>query len=294
MRPTLSEELARCIEFQREFERARAGRVVRCVHGTAYFHDDLPKVFDLNVLSVDLGASAGVAELAAEAEAVQGAAGLAHRKIAIDDELGSALAPDFRERGWLVNELVVMPHRRRPPPVDVSAVEEVEVDELVPVWANGMRNYPGVADEETVRQLVKAQLLRSRAVHVRYFATRVEGRIASYCELFSDGRSGQIESVMAGEEFRGRGLGKAVVAGALAASQAVHDFTFIVADAGDWPKELYGKLGFEAAGSTFSFVRRPGDASEQPAAPSRATASPSARLRTGRRAARHARARPPS
>ena len=277
MRPTLSEELARCIEFQREFERARAGRAVPCAHGTAYFNDDLPRVFDLNVLSVDLGVSAGAAELAAEAEAVQGAAGLAHRKIAIDDELGSALAPDFRERGWIVNELVVMPllHRGSWPLLVSTALT-------------------GVADEETVRQLVKAQLLRSRAVHVRYFATRVEGRIASYCELFSDGRSGQIESVMAGEEFRGRGLGKAVVAGALAASQAVHDFTFIVADAGDWPKELYGKLGFEAAGSTFSFVRRPGDASEQPAAPSRATASPSARLRTGRRAARHARARPPS
>ena len=185
------------------------------------------------------------------------------------------------------------PHPAGAEPSPASS-EACFVGLLVPVWANGMRNYPGVADEETVRQLVKAQLLRSRAVHVRYFATRVEGRIASYCELFSDGRSGQIESVMAGEEFRGRGLGKAVVAGALAASQAVHDFTFIVADAGDWPKELYGKLGFEAAGSTFSFVRRPGDASEQPAAPSRATASPSARLRTGRRAARHARARPPS
>src|SRR5439155_27005314 len=129
VRPTLSEELARCIEFQREFERARAGRAVPCAHGTAYFNDDLPRVFDLNVLSVDLGVSAGAAELVAEAEAVQGAAGLAHRKIAIDDELGSALAPDFRERGWIVNELVVMPHRRPPPPVDVSAVEEVEVDE---------------------------------------------------------------------------------------------------------------------------------------------------------------------
>ena len=259
MKPALSKAMARCVEFQRRFERARAGRAVQCAYGTAYFNDDLPRVFDLNVLSVDLGVSVSAPELAAEADAVQGTAGLAHRKIAIDDELGAALAPDFRELGWLVNELLVMPHRRPAPPVDVSTVEEVEADELVPVWARWMRRDPEVGDEEMVRQLVEAQLRRSGGARVRYFATRVEGGIASYCELFSDGRSGQIESVMTGEEFRGRGLGKAVVAGALAASQAVHDFTFIVADADDWPKELYCKLGFEAAGSTFSFVRRPGD-----------------------------------
>jgi ribosomal protein S18 acetylase RimI-like enzyme len=257
MRLALAEAMARCVEFQRRFERARAGRAVRCAHGDALFNDDLPRVFDLNFLSVDLGASVSAAELEAEADAIQGAAGLAHRKIAIDDELGSALAPGFRELGWLVNELVVMPHRRQPPPVDLSTVEEVDADELVPVWASWMRRDPEVGDEEMVRQLVEAQLRRSGGTRICYFATRVEGRIASYCELFSDGRSGQIESVMAGEEFRGRGLGKAVVAGALAASQAVHEFTFIVADADDWPKELYSKLGFEAAGSTFSVVRRP-------------------------------------
>jgi predicted GNAT family N-acyltransferase len=62
---------------------------------------------------------------------------------------------------------------------------------------------------------------------------------------------------MTEEAFRGRGLGKAVVAGALAASRAVHDFTFIVAEAHDWPRELYRRLGFEVAGSMYRFLRRP-------------------------------------
>jgi predicted GNAT family N-acyltransferase len=61
---------------------------------------------------------------------------------------------------------------------------------------------------------------------------------------------------MTEEQFRGRGLGRAVVATALAASQAVHNFTFIVADAHDWPRQLYRKLGFEAAGTTYIFTRR--------------------------------------
>ncbi len=150
-----------------------------------------------------------------------------------------------------------MPHVRPAPPVDVSSVEEVEAEELVPVWEASMRRDFG--DEETVAQLVQAHLGRRTGVDVRYFATRVGNRVASYCELFSDGRTGQIESVMAEEEFRGRGLGKALVAGALAASQAAHDFSFIVADAHDWPKDLYGKLGFETAGSVYRLLLPPRD-----------------------------------
>jgi predicted GNAT family N-acyltransferase len=240
--------------------RRRGGRAVRTAHGTAYFTDDLPRVFYLNELLVDLGADVTIDELIAEAEAVQGAAGLAHRKIAIDDDLGARLANGFRERGWLVEAEFVMPHSRQAAYVDTAGVEEVTAEDLVETWRHGIRSDPNIRDEETVRQLVEAQLRRRRALNVRYFATHVDGRPASYCELFSDGRTGQIESVMTVEELRGGGLGKAVVAGALAVSQAVHDLTFIVADADDWPKELYRRLGFEPAGTAYGFTRRPGDA----------------------------------
>src|SRR5205807_6239745 len=93
-------------------------------------------------------------------------------------------------------------------------------------------------------------------LQVRYFGARADGRIAAYCELFQGSGVGQIESVMCLEGFRGRGLGKAVVAHALAESKAAgHELTFLVADAGDWPKELYRKLGFDAVGSVWDFVR---------------------------------------
>jgi predicted GNAT family acetyltransferase len=256
-RLAMSDAMARAVAFMRDFDRALAGRSVRCEHGTAYFADDLPLVWDLNLLSIDLGATASVEELVAEAETAQGEAGLQHRKIAVDDGLGAQLAPGFRNRGWLVNEFVVMRHVSPAPEVDLTAVEEVEAEELLPLWCQGMRLDPEVQDEETVRQLTEAQLRRSRATRVRYFATRAGSSIASYCELFSDGRTGQIESVFTMDEFRGRGLGKAVVAGALDASQAVYDFTFLVADADDWPKDMYRKLGFEPTGSTWAFVRRP-------------------------------------
>ena len=61
------------------------------------------------------------------------------------------------------------------------------------------------------------------------------------------------------EKYRGRGLGKAVTARAAAESVAAgHDLTFLVADADDWPKELYRRLGFrDTGGRTWDFVREP-------------------------------------
>jgi hypothetical protein len=36
------------------------------------------------------------------------------------------------------------------------------------------------------------------------------------------------------------------------------DLVFIGADAEDWPKQLYGKLGFEEVTRSVDFVRKPG------------------------------------
>ena len=37
-----------------------------------------------------------------------------------------------------------------------------------------------------------------------------------------------------------------------------HDFVFLVADAEDWPKELYVRLGFAPLGHTWTFLKTPG------------------------------------
>jgi ribosomal protein S18 acetylase RimI-like enzyme len=250
-------ELERAVEFQRSFDERLVEQVVPSKHGRGLLTPSLPRIFYLNHLSVDIGADASTDELIADAETVHAAAGLEHRKISIDDDLGAVVAPRFRELAWKVEELLLMPHLGPARPVDTSAVEEIAPEELEPVWTEGMRASPEIQDEEEVRQLVAAQHRRRKAVQVRYFAARSEGRIASYCELFSDGKTAQIESVMTLEPFRGRGLATGVVARALAESRAEHDLTFLVADADDWPKELYRKLGFEECGSIWDFLRPP-------------------------------------
>jgi ribosomal protein S18 acetylase RimI-like enzyme len=247
--------MKRAVDFVRGFREGMAEEILPAPWGRALLTPSLPRVHYTNTFAVDLGAEATATDLLEDVEPVFWAVGLTHRQVSVDDELGARLAPEFRELGWKVEELLVMPHRDEPPALDTSGVEEVGWEELEPVWAAGMRASPDVQDEEEVRQLVAAQHRRRTAVDVRYFAARVDGRIASYCELFSDEKTGQIESVMTLEEFRRRGLAKAIVTHALAASRAAgHDFTFLLAEAEDWPKELYAKLGFETIGSIWVFL----------------------------------------
>jgi GNAT superfamily N-acetyltransferase len=247
----------RAVEFDRRYSEALVDEIVRTEHGSVLLTPTLPRVYYLNHSLVDPGVGASASELIAEIEPIFENASLAHRKISIGDELGLRLAPEFRRLGWKTEELLVMPHTGSGPDVNTSAVEDVDPNELEPLWVEGMRASPEIQDEEEIRQLVAAQHRRRRAVDVRYFAARTDGEIGSYCELFSDGQTGQIESVMTLERFRRRGLARAVVSRALAESQARHELTFLVASADDWPKELYRKLGFKAAGSIWEFLRPP-------------------------------------
>ena len=79
----------------------------------------------------------------------------------------------------------------------------------------------------------------------------------SAAELYSDGRTAQIEDVATLSAYRGRGHAKAAVTRAVEEALATgHELVFLVADGDDWPKALYAKLGFEEVGSRFAFLRR--------------------------------------
>ena len=97
-----------------------------------------------------------------------------------------------------------------------------------------------------------------RAGNGRHFAARVDGEVASGADLYSDGRTAQVEDVSTRPAFRGRGLASAVVLHAVREALAArHDFVFLVADDADWPKQLYARLGFEPLGHKWMFLRPP-------------------------------------
>ena len=78
------------------------------------------------------------------------------------------------------------------------------------------------------------------------------------CELYLEGGTAQIEDVATAERFRKRGLATAVVITAVEAARAAGaDFIFLIADAEDWPKQMYAKLGFEEIGITYEFMIPP-------------------------------------
>jgi ribosomal protein S18 acetylase RimI-like enzyme len=254
----MTETLERCLAFVRAVDARTAERTERTRFGTALFVDALPRVWSLNFVAVDRGVKASAQELAADADAVQGAAGLEHRRVVVEeDELGASLAQGFRALGWRAQSLLVMPHTRSDRRVRTSPVREIARAELDPVWAIGIREEPWGRDEETVRQLVLQRQVIQRATNARYFAAVADGVIASYCELYSDGETAQIEGVLTLPQFRRRGLAASVVTRALTEAEQAHGLVFLLAEAGEWPKELYRKLGFEAVGRTWDFVSSP-------------------------------------
>ena len=251
-------ELERCIDFIVRLADRAAKTKEPSRYGVAHLNADLPRVWSRNYLFADgdLGAvTAG--ELAAETDRILGAAGLTHRKVElVDAEAGDRLEPQFRELGWEVECDVLMVARRDPDRgVDTSVVDEVSIDELIPVWSHGWQNEPRVEDEDVVRQLVENRRVMAAAVDTRFFAGHADGEIGSYCELYYEPGIGQIEDVLTLERFRKRGLARATVTRALDASrEAGHDLTFLIADRDDWPKELYAKLGFDEIGHIWEFL----------------------------------------
>jgi GNAT superfamily N-acetyltransferase len=235
-----------------------AGKTVPSAHGVALLAPDLPDVWSRNYLVLGEGHGAvSAADLANEVDALFRPLGLSHRKVEVfDDATGARLQPGFTRLGWSFECDVIMVAQREPDrAADTSAVGELSADELVPAWAESWHLDPHVFSDHVARQLIENKRRLPEIIDTRFFAGRVDGDVAAYCELYSDGRTAQIENVFTLERFRGRCLARAVVSKALdEARRAGHDLVFLIADRNDWPKELYGKLGFDVVGRIWEFV----------------------------------------
>jgi ribosomal protein S18 acetylase RimI-like enzyme len=226
--------------------------------GTALFNSGLPLVYALNFLYVEDRGDVTCAELIAAADEIQGTAGLGHRKIDYRGEgIGGKLLPEFRAAGWEVERDLVMIRRRPPDRMSPAGLGgEASRDEVTALIEEITRREPYGRDERVVSQLLARLDVVGRATNLRLFGARIDGRLVAYCELYSDGHTAQIESVNTIEEFRGRGLARAVTSEAMrAATESGCDLTFLLADDDDWPKELYRKLGFDPIGRNYVFIR---------------------------------------
>jgi len=132
------------------------------------------------------------------------------------------------------------------------------VDEptLRPLWAEGISSQPW-ASEPLVQQILEHRRDVGKAIPTGLFAAEADGRLVAHAELYSEDGVGQVENVLTLPDYRGRGLARSLVLHAVAESHAAgNDLTFLVADADDWPEQLYERLGFETVGRYARFLRR--------------------------------------
>jgi GNAT superfamily N-acetyltransferase len=258
---TDADALRRALAFVKATRVGAAQQLVEHPLGVQVLDDRTPRAYVMNALVTDapLDPTVGAEALIAAVDALQQP--LAHRTTFVADaEAGERLAPGMRERGWLVERVVFMVLRRerdRPSPAGVA--QEVSEDELRAVEEAILREQATGFDEDVVQQLMAARRRLCAAVPVaRFFLGADEGVGASTATLYSDGNVAQVEDVGTLLAHRDRGLARATVGAVIdAATAGGHGLVFVIADADDWPKELYAKLGFDPVGFAYDFTLVP-------------------------------------
>jgi GNAT superfamily N-acetyltransferase len=229
--------------------------VVPWRHGLSVRAPEVPLRHDSNYLLVEpVPPPARIDALVAEADEVAKAAGHRHRLLMFRDaEAGERLAPGFAERGWEVQRGLVMAHRRAPVrEMDLGLVTRTEPEALLAVRTADILRYPW-GTPEVARQLLAAR--GHSPVPTQVWAVFEDGAPVSWAELYLEGGVGQVEAVATVEAFRNRGFASAVVLRCIAeARRAGADLVFLCAQADDWPKDLYVRLGFDAIGRYVKFT----------------------------------------
>jgi len=251
-------DLDRALAFARRLARRVARRVEELPFGFAVFDPELPEVWDLNFVWVDdLSPGDGAPALVHAADRVQGAAGLEHRRIVVAREDSARhLAEGFADLGWERTTHVVMSHRHAPDRRPDVVTREIDTAAQHAFSLAGLRASPEISPA-LAEQLARIGSRYAQA-GARHFGVESESEIVACCDLYLDGDTAQIESVMTLEPHRNRGYARALVLRALDEARAAGaTLVFLEAEEDDWPQTLYAKLGFEQVGRVELFTRKP-------------------------------------
>jgi GNAT superfamily N-acetyltransferase len=254
----MNEDLARAYAMAARFDERLCTRREAFPFGTAYFDERHRDRYVSNFLRADTHLDDATPQaLMAAADELLGAAGYEHRTVLVRDEsVGEAMAPAFTEAGYRAETIVLMALRRQPDRGPTVDVEEVSFERARPVIHETYRRDERL--EGVVEQFTDQHGHYERAVGARFFLGSVDGEPAGVCELWTDGPDALVEHVDTLEEFRNRGVARSVVLGAVqTAKDAGAERIFIAADDNDWPKQLYGRLGFDRLGREWEFIRWP-------------------------------------
>jgi GNAT superfamily N-acetyltransferase len=249
----------RLLEFELALDRRSNEKIVDYEWGTAFLSPALPLAWDANWALVERSGMTAAEVVAATEESL---GDFEHRAVAIRDEAeGERLAPKIEPLpGWETERNLYMILRGDSEPEVSDEVLETPLAGCEDLRRELIRGeFPADTDnlEELVHQLLEMGRRTGEAGGDRWFVAP-EAHPAAACCLLSSDEIGQVEDVGTLASARGQGLAQAAIRAAIAASrQAGHRHTFIVADADDWPRLLYEKLGFETCGVLHVFRKPP-------------------------------------
>jgi predicted N-acetyltransferase YhbS len=255
--------VGRALERAFAFERAMhgaVGRVVTAAWGQAFLSPELDRCYDRNLLWITDGATLSAAQADAHATRLLGGNGMTHRRLLVEPRPAAALHEGLVALGYDASAHLFMVHGGAPPEAPVPDVVEASIDEVSAATSRYLQTDPDTEygrDPVTRRHLLAHHREYGPAGGAeRRFAVREDGEVVAWARLWRRGDEAQVEDVVCLADRRGRGYGRAVVAAATRAALAEGaGLVFIVADEADWPKELYGRLGFATVGALGVYQR---------------------------------------
>lgn len=200
------------------------------------------------------------AALAAAAENVLGGAGCGHRLVEVmSARLADELTPGLATLGYSRTDTLIMlwtggEAARRP------VVVELRLGARVAAATDSWReDLPGAGPEVAAQLGGRAATVADRETFLAVLAE--DGSVAARADLYRHGDMAQVEDVATRPPHRGRGCASALVLDAVSRARSAGPpdcppvGVFLLADRGDWPQQLYRRLGFTDLGSFATFTR---------------------------------------
>lgn len=250
-------DIERARDFDHRFAKAQATELVELGWGYAALQADFPLSEYHNRIAVTSEAPAS--DIMEATEEILGAAGLAHRYISADDDLGERLTPAFLEAGYEHEPIVTMIYQGGEPAAPAHPVLSVSNEVLRPaVIRDWLVTIPDATDEH-LSQLADRHSLYTRGADLELLAVYDGTEIASRANLYIDrvDHIAQFENLVTHVDFQGRGYARALLCEALRLGRnAGANLSILTADPGDWTSEWYRRVGYVEAGVTHHFNQR--------------------------------------
>jgi GNAT superfamily N-acetyltransferase len=222
-------------------------------HGTVWRATGYPSYYDYNVLWVEGDPGLGADELIAAADAALD--GFEHRRIDFERaEAGERVRAELVSAHWEPTRLVWLRHAEPLPPGPEIEVEEVDYDSVIGLRVAWHReDFPDLDSRDYLDNAREVAMTRD----VQVLAVVESDEPIGFAQLERIGDGAEVTQVYVRSDRRGGGRGTAITRAAIEAAGDVDDL-WIVADDEDRPKELYGRLGFRPAWTSFEYLRVPG------------------------------------